>query len=109
MDRFDTVTDQTGWTAWESRDYEVDNPQVFRYYKMVFTEATGADTWLGVAEIDLRSNRALSAGKFGNAIDWIRITWICLSGSIKRVRGTVLLFLHGLDRTKFRAEWTTSA
>ena len=65
----DTVTDQTGWTAWESRDYEVDNPQVFRYYKMVFTEATGADTWLGVAEIDLRSNRALSAGKFGNAID----------------------------------------
>ena len=65
----DTVTDQTGWTAWESRDYEVDNPQVFRYYKMVFTEATGANTWLGVAEIDLRSNRALSAGKFGNAID----------------------------------------
>ena len=105
----DTVTNQTGWVAWESRNYEVDTPQGFRYYKVVFTEATGANTWLGVAEIDLRSNRALSAGKLEMPSTWIRITWICLSGSIKRVRGTALLFLHGLDRTKFRAEWTTSA
>ena len=65
----DTVTDQTGWAAWESRNYEVDTPQGFRYYKVVFTEATGANTWLGVAEIDLHSNYTLANGKFGNALD----------------------------------------
>ena len=66
----DSVTDQTGWVQWEGRTFDASVPQSFRYYKVVFSEATGTNNWLGIAEIDLYSSYAVTAGKLGNSVDF---------------------------------------
>ena len=65
----DKVTNQTGWIAWESRTFDLNNTSNYRYYKIVFTEATGTQTYLGIAEIDLYPAPSLTPGKFGNALN----------------------------------------
>ncbi|MDG0965255.1 MAG: hypothetical protein P8O23_09315, partial [Opitutales bacterium] len=65
----DSVSNQTGWTAWEARDYVVDTPAAFQFYKLVFTAATGSNTYLGIAEIEFFPSFRQSQGKFGKALD----------------------------------------
>ena len=64
-----SVSNQTGWTAREARDYIVPSPSAFQYYKLVFSEAAGANTWLALAEIEFFPSFRQSQGKFGKALD----------------------------------------
>ena len=50
-----SVSNEIGWTAWEGRNYLVSSPNAYQYYKFVFTEATGENTYLGIAEIEFIS------------------------------------------------------
>jgi hypothetical protein len=50
-----SVSNETGWTAWEGRNYLVSSPNAYQYYKLVFSEATGTNTYLGIAEIEFFS------------------------------------------------------
>ena len=49
----DTVTEETDWTAWEKRTFAVDTPGDYRYYKLLISAANGANTYLGIGEIEL--------------------------------------------------------
>ena len=64
-----TVTNQTDWAEWEARDYFFDSIGSFQYYRFVFTEATGSNTYLGIGEIELYPAPVSNKGLFGKAID----------------------------------------
>ncbi len=49
----DVVTGETGWTANELRAYNVDNPGIYTYYKLLISAAEGVDTFLGLREVEL--------------------------------------------------------
>ena len=65
----DTVSNQIGWSKWEARNFIVSAPDAYQYYKFVFTEATGENTYLGIAEIDLFPSFKQSQGIFAKALD----------------------------------------
>lgn len=53
----DTVVNQTGWSFGEKREFEVDNPGSYRFYKFNMTANNGHATWGGgIAELFLYSS-----------------------------------------------------
>jgi hypothetical protein len=64
------VTEQTGWNEWEVRNYSIPVPSAFQYYKIKFDEATGADRYFAIAEINFFLSPSVLPGRFGNALDF---------------------------------------
>ena len=44
---------QTNWTSNEERTFTVDSPGDYSYYKLLITQASGTNTYLGIIEVDL--------------------------------------------------------
>ncbi|OUV63921.1 MAG: hypothetical protein CBC82_03825, partial [Cellvibrionales bacterium TMED122] len=44
---------QTSWTSNQERTFTVDSPGDYTYYKLLITQASGTNTYLGIREVDL--------------------------------------------------------
>ena len=44
---------QTNWTSDQERTFTVDSPGDYTYYKLLITQASGTNTYLGIREVDL--------------------------------------------------------
>ena len=54
-------SNQTNWMAFEQRAYHVSNSGNFRFYKLVVSEATGSNDYLGIAEIEFFQEPQISS------------------------------------------------
>ena len=64
-----SISNEENWSAWEARDFIVPSPSAFQYYRLAFSEATGVDNYLGIAEIEFFPAPVLQQGKFTKALD----------------------------------------
>ena len=54
----DTVSGEANWTEWETRGFAVDDPDHYQHYKLLISAANGADTYIGIGEIELGISQA---------------------------------------------------